>query len=159
MKTQILSQIVRNRGHRLFILTLTALMVLGVILTIAFTYAQDDMPKKTAKFMKGVSGEVSGISKDFIAIVYRRDEARGSEEEIGLPIATDVILEHKKSLSEIGVGDMVDVEFEEAEEETQEGPRSKRVAKVVRFIRAAPKQVVEESVLDANVENNLEIEE
>lgn len=158
MKTQIISQIVRNRGYRLFILTLTALMVLGVILTSAFTYAQDEKLKKTGNIMKGVSGEVSGISKDFIAIVYRRDEARGSEEEMAFPVAKDVMVEHKKALSEIGVGDMVDVEFEETEEETSDVPRTKRVVKVVRFIRAAPKQA-ESSVLGSGPESSDEPEE
>ena len=120
-------------------LLLGVFMVTGIFLGLA-AIAQVSETKRLKKAMKGVSGEVSGISKDFIAIVYRRDETRGSEEEIGLPIAKDVIVEHKKSLSEIAVGDMVDVEFEEAEEETKDGARSRRVAKVVRFIRAAPQE-------------------
>lgn len=157
MRTQIVSQIVRNRGRRLFSLTITALMVLGVALTTAFAYAQDEKPKKTGNIMKGVSGEVSGIAKDFIAVVYRHDEARGSEEEIALPVAKDVIVEHKKSISEIGVGDLVDVEFAEYTEETPEGPRTKRVAQVIRFIRAAPKPT-ESSVLGSGLEGSDEPE-
>lgn len=135
---------------------------LGVVVTVisAFlliglcnwlSYAEDEKPRKTGRIMKGISGEVSAVSNDFIAVVYRRDESKGSEEEIALPLAKDVIVEHKKALSEIGIGDMVDIEFEEIEEETKEGSRSKRVAKVVRFVRAAPKQA-ENAVLGAGAE-------
>ena len=90
---------------------------------------------------KIISGEVSAISKDFIAVVYRSDNTHGSEEEIALPIAKDATVEHKKSLSEIIPGDMVDVEFEEYTEETPQGSRSKRVAVVVRFLKAGNKPV------------------
>lgn len=101
---------------------------------------------KTGNVMKGVSGEVSAIGKDYIAIVYNRDMKKGTEEEIMLSIAKDIKLEHKRSLSEIGAGDTVEVQFEEVTEQTNEGPRTKRIAKVIRFIRAAVKQP-ESSVL------------
>lgn len=114
---------------------------------VALAFAQDKEAKKAGGVIKGISGEVSAISKDFIAIVYRRDEAKGTEEEVALPIAKDVIIEHKKSLAEIGAGDMVNVEFEEVAEETDQGPRSKRVAKVISFLRAAPKPKPESSAL------------
>ena len=98
------------------------------------------LAQKAGRKINIISGEVSAVSKDFIAVVYRSDEAKGSAEEIALPVAKDVVVEHKQSLSQIGAGDMVDVEYEEYTEETPEGPRSKRVAVAVRFLRAAPKQ-------------------
>ena len=96
--------------------------------------------QKAGRKLNVISGEVSAVSKDFIAVVYRSDKAKGSEEEIALPVANDAVVEHKQSLAQIGVGDMVDVEYEEYTEETPEGPRSKRVAVAVRFLRAAVKQ-------------------
>ncbi len=96
--------------------------------------------QKAGRKLNVISGEVSAVSKDFIAVVYRSDEVRGSEEEIALPVAKDAVVEHKQSLSQIGIGDMVDVEYEEYTEETPDGPKSKRVAVAVRFLRAAPKQ-------------------
>lgn len=113
----------------------------------AIAPVQGEGTKKTERVIKGISGEVSAISKDFIAIVYRRDEAKGTEEEIALPIAKGVIIEHKKNLSEIAVGDTVNVEFEEVAEEAREGARLKRVAKVISFTRAAPPPKPESSVL------------
>ena len=91
------------------------------------------LAQKAGRKINIISGEVSAVSKDFIAVVYRSDEAKGSAEEIALPVAKDVVVEHKQSLSQIGAGDMVDVEYEEYTEETPEGPRSKRVAVAVRF--------------------------
>lgn len=123
-----------------------ALSIVGIGLY-AITPVQGEEMKKAGRVIKGISGEVSAISKDFIAIVYRRDATGGSEEEIALPIAKGVIIEHKKNLSEIGVGDMVNVEFEEVTEDTGEGPRSKRVARVISFVRAAPPAKPESSVL------------
>lgn len=96
--------------------------------------------QKAGRKLNIISGEVSAVSKDFIAVVYRSDKAKGSEEEIALPVANDAVVEHKQSLSQIGIGDMVDVEYEEYSEETPDGPKSKRVAVAVRFLRAAVKQ-------------------
>lgn len=132
-------------AHREIIL---ALSIMGIGLCVcSIAPGQGEGTKKTGRVVKGISGEVSAISKDFIAIVYRRDEAKGTEEEIALPIAKGVIIEHKKNLSEIAVGDTVNVEFEEVAEETREGARSKRVARVIRFTRAAPPPKPESSVL------------
>ena len=144
------------RGLRIFTMALIAFWVFGIGL---IAYAQDDTPKKTGRIMKGVSGEVSAISKDFIAVVYRRDEAKGSEEEIALPVAKDVIVEHKKSIAEIGAGDLVDVELEEYTEETPGGLKSKRVAKVIRFVSAAPKQTHSVALDSDTQKSSDEIEE
>lgn len=88
-----------------------------------------------------ISGEVSAISKNFIAVIYSRDEAKRSENEIALPLSKDFVVEHKRNLSEINVGDLVDLEFEEYTEDTPEGPVTTRVAVVVRFLRSAPKKI------------------
>lgn len=137
---------IKNRLHRLKYFAVIFAISIGLcVATIASV--QGEGTKKAGRVIKGISGEVSAISKDFIAIVYRRDAAKGTEEEIALPIAKDVIIEHKKNLSEIGVGDMVDVEFEEVTEDTGEGPKSRRAAKVISFLRAAPAPKPESSVL------------
>ena len=110
------------------------------LIIFSFLTAIPAWAQKAGRKMNIISGEVSAVSKDFIAVVYRSDKEKGSEEEIALPVAAEAVVEHKQSLSEIGIGDMVDVEYEEYTEETPEGPRSKRVAVAVRFLRAAVKQ-------------------
>lgn len=97
--------------------------------------------QKAGRKLNVISGEVSAVTKNFIAVVYSRNEADGSEKEIAMPLSKDAVVEHKRSLSEIKVGDLVDLEFEEYTEETLEGPVTTRVAIVVRFLRAAAKQV------------------
>lgn len=148
MITEIRKRSLRFMGraaHRKILLALS-IMSIGLCVTVVAP-AQREGTKKIGRVIKGISGEVSAISKDFIAIVFRRDEAKGAEEEIALPIAKDVIIEHKKSLSEIGVGDTVNVEFEEVTEEAAGGSQSKRVAKVISFVRPAPPPKPELSVL------------
>ena len=95
--------------------TILFLIVLSLLITIP-AWAQ-----KAGRKLNVISGEVSAVSKDFIAVVYRSDKAKGSEEEIALPVANDAVVEHKQSLSQIGIGDMVDVEYEEYIEETPMG--------------------------------------
>ncbi|GEM_PF-4930091 len=85
----------------------------------------------------GVSGEVSAINKNFIAVVYRKDRERHSEEEIGLTIPKDVNIQNKNSLDDIQAGDIVEVQYEELSEKAVAGTTTKRVARVIRFVRAA----------------------
>lgn len=103
------------------------------------TFAQEQK-KITSRKMKGINGEVSGINKDFISIVYHRDEVTGVEKEIMFPISKTVIVEHKQNISQINVGDLVDVEFEEVSEEGKDGVKIKLEVKVIRFVRSAQKK-------------------
>ena len=94
---------------------------------------------------KRVAGEVSGITKNFIAIVYSRDKERHTEEEIALPIAKGVKLVNIKSLNDIRVGDTMEVIFVDTQERYQERKEDgsieektkvvKREAVTIRFIR------------------------
>lgn len=122
------------------------LAVLAIFILHTAVFSQEKT-KIAGSRLKIVSGEVSGIGRDFIAVVYNRDEAKGTEEEIALPIAKDVILEHRKSLEQIAVGDLVDVQFEDVKEETKEGTKTKRIARVITFVKAALPAKPESSVL------------
>lgn len=116
--------------------------IIVILVMIIFTLAVNEILLAQGKGKgkrNGLTGEVSAISKDFIAIVYNRNLEKGSEEEIALPIAKNVIIEHKKSLDQIAVGDTVYVEFDEVSEQTDNGERTKRIAGAISFVRAAPK--------------------
>jgi len=128
------------------------------LIIFSFLTAIPAWAQKAGRKMNIISGEVSAVSKDFIAVVYRSDKEKGSEEEIALPVAAEAVVEHKQSLSEIGIGDMVDVEYEEYTEETADGPKSKRVAVVVRFLRAAPKPQLEPFTFGNEEEESEEVE-
>ena len=101
---------------------------------------KSDKPKvqRSAKRF-GLQGEVTWISttRDKIAVVYKKDEANGSEKEMLLPIAKDVQLEHVKSLEQIKKGDTVGVDFDEITEIRPDATETRREAKIITFIRSA----------------------
>ena len=94
--------------------------------------------------MREVSGEVGAISPGLITVIYNRDEDMKREDEIDLPIDKDVRLVHKSKLSDINIGDIVSVKYEELqkkEEIEKEGITETktriigRKAKVITFVR------------------------
>ena len=98
---------------------------------------QEEKKVKVEKVMKSTEGEISGLSNNFIAVLYGQDEK--TSYEMALNIGKDVKIEHKKSLKDIGVGDTVSVTYEETIE-TKEGEKPRvmsRVVKTIKFIRAA----------------------
>ena len=91
---------------------------------------------------KQVQGEVSSLTPrgkpEYIGITYKEDNEKGTGYEIILFMDKDIKLVNKNELSEIGIGDTVDVTFEEITTTTQDGgSQNRRVAKSIRFIRKA----------------------
>ena len=90
-----------------------------------------------------VIGEVSSFSPSkknpqHIGIDYAIDTAKGAVSTVMLSLDENLKLVHKGSLGEINIGDTVYVAFEVITETTEEGEqRTKRVAKEIRFVRAA----------------------
>lgn len=87
-----------------------------------------------------IGGEVGAISNNFISIIYSKDEQKGTEEELALPISKDVKIRHKKSIHEIKTGDTVEVEYEVTK---QDGKVISRKAKIITFLNPAREEVVE----------------
>jgi len=113
---------------------LITVLILGFV---GYGFAQEKgklVSQKTV--MKEIQGKVSAISNNFIAVVYAENKEKGSEEEIALPIAKDVNLEHVKSLHQIEAGDRVKVQYEEVQEG---GKVIERKAKVITFLGPARK--------------------
>jgi hypothetical protein len=124
-------------------LILVAMMVLSFTgLVLAQEKGQQKPKVKTTSEMKGIEGEISGMTKRSISIVYSRDNQKGIEYEMLLPFAKEGIkVEHKKNLSELAQGDTVRVSYEEVIEENEQGEKKEgRRAKVISFIRAAEKK-------------------
>ena len=94
----------------------------------------------TKKVMKTVTGEVSAITSNFIAVLYGSD--KDTSYEMALYLDKEVKVAHKKSLKEIVQGDTVAVSYEESAE-IKEGEKPKVLAKVVKevaFLSAAQKK-------------------
>ena len=119
------------------------IMAAGIFIICAIALADGDEKSKrvVARVAKEIQGEVAGISKDSIAIIYNRNEATGEEYEMSFPVAKEVDIVHKKSINEIAVGDTVNVQYEEITEKSAEDkekdPEIKRQVKVITFLRPA----------------------
>lgn len=112
----------------------------------AASETQDDY----AFTVETVSGEVSGIDKNYISIVYERDYDSGTEYEMLIPIDSKTAVKHKTKLADIKVGDLVSVEYEKpvpedevSEDETFKDKRQTK-ARVVNFIQSGVGNLVSE---------------
>lgn len=123
------------------------LVVMGIIPGIAFGQAPPEEKEEIAR--KSVSGEVSGVSANFIAVAYGIKEKEQSSLEMAFDVDKDVKIEHKKSIKEIGLGDTVEVVYDEIKRFDAQGKikSSRRLARVVVFLRAAPAPKPESSVM------------
>jgi hypothetical protein len=88
-----------------------------------------------------VSGTVSGLTPNFIAVIYGRNEAEKVSLEMAFSLDKDVRIAHKNSIQEIGLGDEVRITYDEVTRINAEGKiiARKRVAKEVAFVRQAQK--------------------
>ncbi|MCK5161165.1 MAG: hypothetical protein KAQ99_06280 [Candidatus Aureabacteria bacterium] len=130
---------IQNRIYSGIKISLAIVLILGFIGTV---FAKDKEKKeKVVKIASGVvSGEISGISEKFISVVYEKDKEKGIEYETLVPIDKDVKIEHKKSLSELKIGDRVSIRYEDATvEDSDKRQTLKRKATVIRFVRSAVK--------------------
>jgi hypothetical protein len=106
---------------------------------------EEEVTKKTLD--KEISGQVSGISANFIAVLYDKDKKRSYE--MALIIDKNTKVEHKNKLKEIQIGDTVLVKYAETTKtykvETEKGQKKDvtkvlgRQVKTVVFLQAAPK--------------------
>lgn len=99
----------------------------------------EEKGEKIVKVTKEITGEVAGISNNFIAVDYAIDFKEGAALEMAFNIGKDIKIEYKKSLSEIGVGDTVAVIYEEITTKDKEGKikKTERLPKVIKFISKA----------------------
>ncbi|MDO8748549.1 MAG: hypothetical protein Q7J72_05480 [Candidatus Omnitrophota bacterium] len=135
------------------------IMAVGIFIICGISRADEDKKSKrvVARIAKEIQGEVAGISKDSIAIVYNRNETTGEEYEMSFPVAKEVGIEHKKSIKEIAVGDTVNVQYEEVTEkyteDEEKDPEINRKVKVITFLRSAVK-VAESAEADSEEEES-----
>lgn len=113
--------------------------------------AEDDLEpgvKLIGKQDKNLRGEIGSINNDFITLIYKRDEKKGIEYEMLLPLDKNIQLKNRKNLKDFKEGDTVVIQYEESTVEYQgkdEGgiePRQqvRRKAKVISFVKSAKKK-------------------
>jgi hypothetical protein len=131
--------------RRLILITLV--LAVGLVLSLVFAMAiaqVQNSPAGTAKEKEvvvtmEVSGRVSGLSPNFIAVIYGRDDTGKVSLEMAFNLDKDVKVAHKNSIKEIGLGDEVKITYAEITRFSAEGKMisRRRVAKEVAFVRAA----------------------
>ena len=96
-------------------------------------YAQEQENKEVKKAVKKITGQVSFINKDFISIIYKREDDHSKEYEMVMYIDRDVILRNirDRDLENLNEQDVVQIEYVQIDTEQS----SKRVAKRIRFVR------------------------
>lgn len=125
-----------------------------VFFTLPFVFAANEQatPKqeevRQEVFSRQVEGEVGGISANFIAINYGQNEKELLQQALSMDKSTKG---GRRRLSEIKVGDIVSVTYEETVETKKGGkPRViKRLAKFVEFRRAGNVSATEGNVLES----------
>lgn len=97
-----------------------------------------EMKQSTGKVSE-ITGEISGISKHYLSVVYDRDLTKGIEYELLLPIDKDMQIKNKKSVSELNVGDTISMQYEEnVVTDSKEKQALKRKSRELNFVKAAP---------------------
>lgn len=119
----------RNDKCRVACIALAMVMILAAV-----GIAAEEEAKETIKPTE-ITGEVSVIGRNYISIVYARDEKKGEEYEIMLPFTQDVKFIRKR-LDELVVGDKVRVKCDDYLRKNEEGKEicGRRVPKEIQFL-------------------------
>ena len=136
-----------------------SLALTGLIAGMALAQEKAPQPpaddEKVTTTPNKITGQISDISKKSFSVVYKKDEATGGEFEMLFPIDKNLRVVHKKSLSEMKVGDTVEVQYEDVTTEKKDRKEGKRNTAVITFISPGEEQPAE-PVHDTNpaVANN-----
>jgi hypothetical protein len=125
-----------------FILALMIMMMTaGLAMAQEETGAQPQAPAEDDSFTSAtVNGEISGISKKKISMIYDKDYDTGTEYENMVLIDDMTQLRHKKDLSELKIGDLVSIEYEKPGENS----KHKALAIAITFIQSGVGNLVSE---------------
>lgn len=99
--------------------TLLVLTAFFLSLSAAQIALGDELKKEV--LTKHMSGEVSAISSNFLALMYNVDMKAQTSYEMTFKIDKNVKLEGRNSLSEIGQGDTVSIVYDETTETDNQG--------------------------------------
>lgn len=102
----------------------------------------------TSVASKEITGEVSGVSNNSIAVVYKKDLAKGEEYEVLLLVDGTVQLERIKNITQLKIGDTVTVAYDESFQTNQEGTEiTDRKVKTIKFMKPAPPEPSDSAIV------------
>jgi len=121
---------------------LSGILMTGLCGGLGIGYAEEKEDPNIIKEVttKKITGEVMGISRNFIAVFYWKDEKKQDSLEMALNIDKGVKIENKKDLKEISVGNIVTVTYEETTEKRKDDKEGKikvknKLVKKIVFIK------------------------
>ena len=107
--------------------------------------------------LKQVQGEISGIGKKYISVIYARNTATGDESEIMIPFNPGTVkLEHARSLNDFTQGDQVRVQYNEEYKKDETQDKTNFDAKVISLIKKGVKKAAPS---ETDVLKSAEVEE
>lgn len=138
-----------RRTALLFLIILSLLMAIPA-------WAQDAGTDKVEVATKTITGEISGISSNFIALLCGVNPQSGAASEMAFNLDKGVQVEHKNSLKDLMLEDMVDIVYDEITVTDKEGKQSsKRQVRLISFLRRTEKPL-EPATLDSEDEEEIQ---
>ena len=130
------------------------IMAAGIFIICGIALADGDRRVSIVRAVSNeVEGEISAISKNYIAVVYNQDTEKGIEHEMSFFIDNSVTLEHLKSVSQISVGDRVRITFDEETVQEEGKEHNRRKPKKLSFVRPAVKKPAVSEEVNAEEED------
>ena len=122
--------------------TVVLVMALGLALISGRANADESKKEVLAKHM---TGEVSGISANFLGLVYNVDQKEQTSYEMAFSLDKDVKVEAKAGLSEISPGDIVSVAYDETLETDDQGNKRvmQRLVKRIAYLKPSADKLEE----------------
>jgi hypothetical protein len=101
-----------------------------------------------------IEGKVSAVNSHFIAVECGVDVSNTYMIEMAFNIDKGVQIAHKKSIKDIGQGDIVKILYDEVTKTENNIKSAKRVARVVTFLKGSEKKKQLEGKLKSGSEND-----
>lgn len=123
------------------------LIIFVALLSLSFltTASAADEPAKERKKepivtseIKNIQGELIWVGRNFISLVYERNDKTGEEKEIRLDLdPKTVVLEHIRSIGQLNAGDTIFVTYVDETEDYGTTKKNTLRIKTIRFLRPA----------------------
>jgi len=127
--------------------TFFGLAVGAILLCLPYISTAQESMGSDMVVVKEVSGEIGGIMRSFISIIYEQDPFKHTEKELGLMLDSNDIKVVRRTLDQLKVRDTVKVQYEETSRDylatNEDGSKEQktkivsRKAIAIQFIRSA----------------------
>lgn len=117
-------------------------LIVGLIICAGTCYSQEEKNIEQKIQIKEILGRLSSRSPidkpEYIGVIVLDAKGEDSGRDMFFSVDKDLKISHKKKFSDIQIGDIVKIVYDEITQTTEEGEEKliKRVAKTVKFVRS-----------------------